>query len=395
MKKLFFAAAVVAISLSSCSNDDVIELKQDEIKFSVVTDRASRAADVYCNNNLPNDFKVWAYWEHEGQKMMYIDGDVVTKGENGYASSETRYWPSTGYPLTFIALKNTRDIALEGNSISHDQRGISADPDVTKQVDVLYAVANNQIKTDATDGVKLNFRHALSQIVFNAKNTNSKLYIDVQGVKVGNVCNTAQISTFPTSTSVNYENHDGTVTEEDLDGQITWVGANGEHDLEAFSVEFADIFAFENISLQTGKLTQLTSVNHSRFPDEVSDKEFTNTAMLLIPQHRAAWDPTTVKTPTNPQNKNAYIAIKCNIWNVSGTTFDSDKDILLHEGWAYIPVELNWKGGKKYTYTFIFGNGNGGYDENGDPVLTPITYNLTVDDFQAVEEIEEEMKTKE
>ena len=35
--------------------------------------------------------------------------------------------------------------------------------------------------------------------------------------------------------------------------------------------------------------------------------------------------------------------------------------------------------GKKYTYTLIFGNGTGGYDENGDPLtnLVPITYTVS------------------
>ena len=57
--------------------------------------------------------------------------------------------------------------------------------------------------------------------------------------------------------------------------------------------------------------------------------------------------------------------------------------------------------GKKYIYTFVFGEGNGGYDGGADPddpspseepVLTPITYTVTVDDFQKGYDEDVEMK---
>ena len=51
-----------------------------------------------------------------------------------------------------------------------------------------------------------------------------------------------------------------------------------------------------------------------------------------------------------------------------------------------IPVAFNWEQGKKYIYTLVFGEGNGGYepdpeDPTPDPVLVPITFTVTVDDF--------------
>ena len=52
-----------------------------------------------------------------------------------------------------------------------------------------------------------------------------------------------------------------------------------------------------------------------------------------------------------------------------------------------IPADFTWEQGKKYIYTFVFGKGNGGYDPDPDPsdpatpVLVPITFDITVDDF--------------
>lgn len=44
---------------------------------------------------------------------------------------------------------------------------------------------------------------------------------------------------------------------------------------------------------------------------------------------------------------------------------------------------MEWKDGFRYVYTFNFTNyGVGGTDpDSGDPVLTPITLTVTVDDF--------------
>ena len=51
-------------------------------------------------------------------------------------------------------------------------------------------------------------------------------------------------------------------------------------------------------------------------------------------------------------------------------------------------TEQVWKQGKRYVYTLIFGEGGGFNPENPDPenpdpepVLVPITFDVTVDDF--------------
>lgn len=71
---------------------------------------------------------------------------------------------------------------------------------------------------------------------------------------------------------------------------------------------------------------------------------------------------------------------------------------------------FQWEEGKKYTYTFVFGKGHGGYDPDPedpdpnpddpyvpDPVLVPITFEVSVDEFIPVvgEEITGEVPTPE
>ena len=61
MKKLVLMAFGLCM-LAACSQDEVMEVNRngDEITFDVVTNAATRAADVYCNNNKPSGFYVSA-----------------------------------------------------------------------------------------------------------------------------------------------------------------------------------------------------------------------------------------------------------------------------------------------------------------------------------------------
>ena len=119
-----------------------------------------------------------------------------------------------------------------------------------------------------------------------------------------------------------------------------------------------------------------------------------NRSMLLIPQV------TTANTATSGSFNGSYLAVNCRIYNIAGTSYDLATDVLLHEGWAIIPVAFDWKPGNKYVYTFVFGEGNGGTDGGNDldpkpgtdPVLFPISYTLTIDDFDFISDANIDMK---
>lgn len=384
MKKYFFVAAIAAMSLASCSNDDVIEVKQDEIKFNVVTNRASRAANIYCNNNMPEDFKVYAFYNNGTQDMLYIDGDVITRSENGVyvnSTNKSRFWPETS--LDFVALKNftngaTLHYHAQGAYYGHVSENFTVAQNVADQIDLLYAIAPAQTKEIAKDGVKLNFRHALSQVVFKAKNLNSALHVEVTGVKVGNVANKGQFDiTLKNSTEGNYNIHEEGY--DFIEDRNHWRAYNTS------TTGNSDFEVLLDAPVVLSSTTQsLTSAN-------AEGKEFSNTAMLMIPQTTTAWD---IEKTSNPDEGYAlneagttmgygtYLAIKCTIWNVAGEEYNAESDLKLYDGWAYIPADFNWKEGKKYTYTFIINDG-AGFDDKGIPTLHKITYSVTVDDFES------------
>lgn len=375
----FLLGATGLLAMASCSNDELVGYNHDgdEISFNVVTNAGTRAADVYCNNNMPGAFEVWALTDGK----TYISGDAIEyEGSKWVNKSGTRYWPEGA--VTFFAHKNAGD-AFDWNNGAPVINNFTVANDVAQQNDLIYAVKTTA-KPNAAGQVTLNFRHALSQIVFAAKNTNKNLYVEVSGVSVCKVGETNTFTYGTGDTDDNIINHDGTV------GDITYGNNWGKWNAlsggtATFTVDFdAVAVAGDNTAVS------LTS-------DNDADKEFNANAMLLLPQNTTAWAVEGDNVEGKPvDQQGTYFLVKCSIWNVAGDTFNKDTDICL---WGKdgakeiaIPVAFNWEQGKKYLYTFVFGEGNGGYDPeepdpddpDPDPVLVPITFAVTVDDFVPV-----------
>ena len=382
MKK-FFYVAIAATALASCSSDNLVDLKEgDEIKFTAVADNDSRADTIFCNNNLPQNFLLYAkYTKAGGTAQNFIPGETfLTTDYITWTSGvgATRYWPEDG-TLDFFAVKNAE--------LGADYKTIAAfTPDATaaNQKDLIYAVATGKSKAASiaqNNSVAHNFRHALSQIEFQAKNTNPRLYVEITGVKVGMAKKTAKYVLPSVDTDDNVETHENAnVTDAENRGEWSnWI------DTQDYEI------AFDAVTLNNGETKSLSFETHN---DGVGNKVDNANSLLLLPQETDAWTPAASETTFD----GAYLAVKCQIWNVSGESVDKTNDAVLHnEAYAVIPVAFNWQEGKKYVYTFNFtANGNGGYENdptNPQPVLFPITVSLTVDDFEDASTIEKEMNT--
>lgn len=384
MKKILFSVAM-AFMLVSCSHDEVIEINRDgdEIQFNVVSDATTRAADVYCNNNMPASFRVWAnaYMPNATQGAPYINGDVIKKEGTAWVNAtNTRYWPEG--KLQFYAEVNAGDY-FDWNDGDPYILDYIVDTDVEKQKDLLYAVTDQIAKQKGA--VTLNFRHALSQIVFQAKNLNQNIHVVIDEVKICNLANKGTIH-LGSATDGNIVNHDGKGdTAEDRNG---WRVSNGgtAKILAGGNTDYG--VAFDAVAVPgNGEVYSLTSTNDS-------GKEFSSKAMLLLPQTTEAWVPETDNAEPGAETQTGtYFLVKCKIYNVydpeKGYQSDYEGDICLYNDYAAIPVSFNWSEGKKYIYTFVFDKSNGGYipvppGPDPEPVLTPITFEVTVDDFVPV-----------
>ena len=427
MKKVLLGTLAV-LTLAACSKDEVIQQNpNDEITFSVVTNKAvSRAFDGYCNNATPKEMKVSALytdgtapitWKTYFTNETYKKVDNTDAAEKDYAiptGSGLRYWPDLGkaddgIKMKFFAMVNA-DPDWDGTT------GMTADfivpSTVSDQKDVLYAVQEVDVKPDG-GAQSINFRHALSQIEFMAQNQNKNIYVEISGVQVMNVWDKGTIK-FSASTAGNVGAHATTTGATYPENQLcTWTGLANSTATETKAAQNFGV-KFGAIKLSQKKVTKETtgespSITYGEDQAPASslttandeDKEYSSNTMYLLPQQIAAWAPTTEDKTPGP-GKGSYFLVKAKIWNVAAGdgTRAASGDIVLWdnqkkvsgEGGSETTVEqfiaipipsIKWIAGKRYVYTFIFTtDGNGGYNPgDGEPVLTPITLSVTVDDF--------------
>lgn len=400
--------ATAAMTLAtSCSSDAVVEEQQaaNAIQFGVTTGNASRAASYYCNNDKPTQFNVWAKVK-QGENVFktYFENESYTKktGANTWTidGGTERFWPKE--EISFYAVKNQTeyngdvfaDVAWNGSTptiaftVEKPVQTVAS-----KQQDLLYAY------TKATKNVQnnkcvanLNFRHALSQVVFKAQNKNKNIYVEISEVQVANLKTTGTF-TFPTEvTNINNslnDKHDqsGVIDVNDpsfgkwinlsTTAPYTTTGAFGPIAVPCNKKEGENLEAVGVVNLTNNEGT--AKGDGSDKANEQQNKTF---SLIVLPQElgHAVYN----KVNNKWEEDKAYFIVKCHVKNVAkgdGLAATAD-DVTLYKGDIYIPVDIKWEVGKKYIYTFVFSeNGHGGYDEHGNDVLIPIEFNVTVDDF--------------
>lgn len=356
---------MAALMMTACSQDEVVSVKQDGIDYSVVAGKQTRAADSYCNSDLPGSFKVWANADGE----LYINGDnIVRSGASWADEAGMRYWPENK-SLDFFAEVNG-DSEFQFNGGAPTFNNFTVKDGVTEQLDLMYAVQKNQTKSVGT--VQLNFRHALSQVCFKAKNNTKNLRVSISGVSVGHLANNG-LFTFPAeSTSQNYTHpsHGDEIDPNapDLNGGEWAVTDDYAHQYTA---------TFGDVTLEPSSAANLTC------PGDDHAYGFAN-VMTLMPQTVEAWNPAV----TGADYNGAYFLVDLVLSNRVNKGTETEpvyEYVEIYSGQAAVPVSIAWQQGYRYIYTFVFDEGgNGGYTpdpSNPQPVLASIKYDVTVDDF--------------
>lgn len=362
MRSKFFIGAMATLLLGACSQDEVMSVRQDGISYSVTAPNLTRAADSYCNEILPNSFKVWA---ETSDGNLYINGDeIVNNNGNWIDQSGTRYWPSEG-TLDFYAQVNG-DAVFAFNNGAPTFNNFTVNSDVEKQVDLMYAVSKGLSKNDGT--VPLNFRHALSQVCFRAKNSTKNLSVVIKGVSVGHLTNSGTF-TFPTTdTDQNYEHPEHG---DEVDPEAPTLNGGTWALNDAYETQY-------NVTLaQAVTVGPNSEVVNLTCPGDDHANGFAK-VLTLMPQEVTAWDPTKTGSTFN----GAYFLVDLIITNLSGTGGTTSE---VYEGQAAVPVAIDWQQGYRYIYTFVFDEGgNGGWTPDPDdpkPILTTINWDVDVDDF--------------
>ncbi|ADV43728.1 fimbrillin family protein [Bacteroides helcogenes] len=383
MKNYLLFGALALSVLGSCSNNDVVDInKGSGISFRASLDKAvaSRATGTIDNvTTLQNlqAFNVTAI----GNSANYFTNLAVTSADLGvnWTTASTYYWP--GYRLNFYAYAPQSITGATVNITNTEQKITSFAPEqnVADQKDLLIATNIGDKLTNEGIGVSLNFKHILSQIAVQAKCSNDKVKIEVLGVKLVNMATKADF-TFPTDVSKL-----DMVIEQDK-----WTNLKDANDHSKAYMIKGD--------------SPVTLTNQSQ------SIMFGSKNFMLIPQKLTAWD------NNQPQTANAYLAVLCRISSLNGSTstllYPQPTNTDKKDGkyaFAAVGIDTNWEPGKRYTYTLNFCGPNGGagfidpnpsnpkdgndpkVDSNpvpdgeaGDPILGPITFNVTVDPWTEV-----------
>ncbi len=365
MNKIYLLTAAFAVmaSLSGCSDTELASIdtvqEKTPIGFHTVgSQMESRATSINSTNLTNYSFNVYAFTRKD-------DGtdDAVFMGTNdeelGYSGvnisyqdgkwnytnqADLKYWPTGS--LNFYAVSPASDPIFYSWQISqttkkihyasYDEYANETNPSYT---DVMYAIATDKRKADNGGIVKLQFKHITSQIAFMAKKT-SNLNVEIKSIKLHNF-ETNGVFTIPT---------DGTDPQ-----QKSW-GYKHIPNNDGFTV-------IKDATISVG--TEATDISSSK-------------PMFLIPQTLTKWD-TSHNIETANAKKESYLSIECKISIGDSYKLGSKSGY----GTLYVPFEADWKPGKRYVYTLIFG---GGYDKDGNPILQPINFEPSVEDWGNVDD---------
>lgn len=395
MKKKFIFAAMTALAMtagmSSCSNDNEPaggfgETKNEEgflffffnaqpnnNAMGSVTKATPVTSSNFYNKTLVPNMKVWGFFGKDvtegngitqGGQYVGVDGDGIvinnesTEGPNqsiwDYANDADRgYWPKEA--LNFQAIIPAGDnsfsvAATVGTSrLPHTVAEVTVPTNQAQQKDIMFAKVNDQTRTaDANTPVTFTFDHALSQIVFQGKTYANKISVDVESITIANA---------------------------DQKGRVGYLNDHENSIDVVLGAELAENRAYAKYAIGMAANATLNNTNMA----EAKNLTAADGALIMMPQDRTGekWSTTSVDNVAITEADAAhetYLAISCKIKNDNVFLIGGES---AYET-VYIPFEINWEQGKKYTYTLIFGKGTGGFDENGKPLdsMLPITYTV-------------------
>lgn len=183
-------AAMAALTLVSCSSDDLDSFsdnssKNEAISFdgylgrSAVAVNGTRGSVENKETLKTKGFGVFGnYIADAGQTSdaNFFKNQPVTCPGTKWTYSPLKYWPTNGH-IDFLAYAPyNKDQKLKENTTTHENTttfDFTVVPEAAKQIDLLWANATGQIKTDfegtTKKTVKFLFKHALSRLGYTVK----------------------------------------------------------------------------------------------------------------------------------------------------------------------------------------------------------------------------------
>lgn len=361
------AVAVVATVFASCSNEEELanvgKSESNAIRFAGISGLSdTRTTPIGTHNLTSTNFDVMAFMSSDNALFMggkheagHSDQGVKivynTSAWDYDDKDKVAYWPTSG-DVDFYAVSPaiTNDL-VHNHYFGYDMT--SANKTITYTTvdeydsegtnhDVMYAVTKGCNKeNNGTMPVQMNFKHILSQVVFKAKTTSSILEVDVENVKIHNFV---------------------------LSGTFTLPA--GEPAMSDWKLSPA----------AKGAYTVKLNAANVKTKNAVVNLSDMNSPMMLIPQKLTKWSTYSAGTAVSileaGKAKECYLEISMKLKQNDSYLIGSAAEYKT----VYVPFDnaTGWEPGKRYIYTLIFG---GGYDDQGEPILSPITFDAATADW--------------
>ena len=359
------AVAAVATVFASCSNEEELanvgKSESNAIRFAGISGLSdTRTTPIGTTNLTTTDFDVMAFMssdnalfmggKHEagasdhGVKIVY-----KTSAWDYDDPDKVAYWPTSG-DVDFYAVspaitddlvhRFAYDMTSAAKTITYatvDEYNYTG-----TNYDVMYAVTKGRNKeNNGTMAVQMKFKHILSQVVFKAKTTSSILEVDVENVKIHNFV------------------HGGTFTLPE-----------GEPAMSNWSLS----------PVAEGAYTVKLNAANVKTNNAVVNLSDMNSPLMMIPQQLKKWSTYSAGAAVSMHEANTkkecYLEISMKLKQNDSYLIGSATGYKT----VYVPFDnaTRWEPGKRYIYTLIFG---GGYDDHGEPILSPITFDAATADW--------------
>jgi hypothetical protein len=352
MKKICLILFLAIFGIVSCTEKEIVRTQENHetnvIKFSSYNG-AVKGNPVDNNNEFMssgNSFGVTAFISTSDNPYMG-SGSVGSKiTSNGtlwnYANSgDLRYWPTNNETLDFYAYAPYEDVNMSNLTFSKTngiQFSYTVPQAEANQVDLMFASNIGVVKPTGSNKVTLQFKHALTQVLFKAATKVTGLQVDIaqNGITINNIKNSG---TFSIPTTGN-----GWV----LDNSTT-----------SYTITNSEITGIDYVGDAGNEFTQIGDNNN---------------VLMLLPQ--------TFSAATPPSTTECYLSISCKIYQVIG----EDRVYLFGSDTSYDTLTIGisskngtnevWNRSKRVTYNILFGGG---------PDSAPIEFETEVEEWTNVE----------
>ena len=330
MNKSTVIFAALALLAASCTKTEVVSCdtqgSQRGIGFSAYTAKPTKAAQTDVTTTNLTSFQVSAI----GNGAVYFDNVTFNwkSGSNVWESDPLYFWPA--YALDFYAYNKPVNGAFTPTINTTSQTLTFTPSTVLAEQEDLVAVSatgKTESNNNSNGAIALTFNHYLTQVVVNAKCSNTGYKVVVDGVKLANLAG------------------EGTYTFSSNTMAATAAKVNSDA-----SSDYSSTFTAKPLTADAQEVMVTTG----------SGKWY------LVPQRVTAWAQATDLENTS---NGTYLALKVKITTAGGSA------VYPYSGssaWMAVPVpeELAFAQGKKYNVTvdFFSSTGNGaGYVDPEDP----------------------------